>query len=183
MARQGTGTGLVLAKVKHSPSLSEETEAFTAEVQFQGRAIGSARNGGTGGSTLVQLREVPVGLLEAAAVLTHKARTAMAAEFPEWAGDVNAPANLAGLMEEAVDYLFGLWLEAKVAARQEATVQRWLAQQVAKGYRSAVVGTAGDYLIRMAGRSTDPAAVLAHTRQKYPTLTDVRLFVDGRVVA
>ncbi len=38
-----------LKKVKHSPSLSEETEAFTADVFINGKRAGSVRNSGHGG--------------------------------------------------------------------------------------------------------------------------------------
>ena len=40
-----------LRKVRCSPSLSEETNAFTADVWIDGRKAGSARNQGTGGPT------------------------------------------------------------------------------------------------------------------------------------
>lgn len=42
-----------LRKIKHSPSLSEETNAFTADIYLDGRKVGDARNQGTGGSNIV----------------------------------------------------------------------------------------------------------------------------------
>lgn len=38
-----------LRKIKHSASLSEETNAFTADLYFDGVKVGTARNHGTGG--------------------------------------------------------------------------------------------------------------------------------------
>lgn len=40
-----------LKKISHSPSLSEETEAFTAEIYINGKNVGYAKNSGHGGST------------------------------------------------------------------------------------------------------------------------------------
>jgi len=40
---------VTLRKIKHSPSLSEETNAFTAEVYWDGVKVGFASNHGTGG--------------------------------------------------------------------------------------------------------------------------------------
>lgn len=40
-----------LKNIKHSPSLSEETEAFTADLYINSRHVGYAKNQGSGGST------------------------------------------------------------------------------------------------------------------------------------
>ncbi|MGF7028680.1 MULTISPECIES: hypothetical protein [Sphingobacterium] len=40
-----------LKNIKHSPSLSEETEAFTASLYINGKHVGYAKNAGHGGST------------------------------------------------------------------------------------------------------------------------------------
>ena len=40
-----------LKNVKHAPSLSEETEAFTASLYINGKHAGYAKNAGHGGST------------------------------------------------------------------------------------------------------------------------------------
>jgi len=42
---------ITLKKIEHSPLLSEETNAFTAEVHFNGQFIARAKNSGTGGCT------------------------------------------------------------------------------------------------------------------------------------
>lgn len=42
---------VVLKNVKHMPSMSEETECFTADVWYNGKKIAYAKNQGHGGST------------------------------------------------------------------------------------------------------------------------------------
>jgi hypothetical protein len=44
-----------LRKVKYSASLSEETAAFTAELYFDGKKVGTASNHGTGGSNHIRI--------------------------------------------------------------------------------------------------------------------------------
>lgn len=46
-------SGVVLKKVSHSAALSEETEAFSAEVWMGGKKIATADNSGRGGETMV----------------------------------------------------------------------------------------------------------------------------------
>lgn len=53
MSNPQNQTRITLKKVHHSASLSEETEAFTADVYFDGKRIASAKNDGRGGMTFV----------------------------------------------------------------------------------------------------------------------------------
>ncbi len=46
-------TKIKLKNIRHSPTLSEETFAFTADVYFDGKLIGYAENHGQGGETIV----------------------------------------------------------------------------------------------------------------------------------
>lgn len=58
-----------LRKVHHSPSLSEETNAFTADVYVDGKKAGSAENHGHGGPTSVFPRDLEEKLNAHAATL------------------------------------------------------------------------------------------------------------------
>lgn len=44
-----------LRKFQHSPVLSQETEAFAADLYFDGRKVGFANNNGTGGSNSIHI--------------------------------------------------------------------------------------------------------------------------------
>jgi hypothetical protein len=51
---------ITLKNFKHMSSLSEETLCFTANVCFNGKAVGSAENHGHGGSTFVHIKDKKV---------------------------------------------------------------------------------------------------------------------------
>ena len=55
-----------LRKLKHSPSFSEETNAFTADIYVDGVKVGYARNGGHGGNTDIHAYDGMESLLDAA---------------------------------------------------------------------------------------------------------------------
>lgn len=89
---------LELRKVKYSPTLSEETYAFTAEVWMDGKKVGTAQNHGQGGMTTIY----PPSLEDTLA--------AMAAKMPkQQAGDFEYQPTA----DSIVDDLLGDWLLAR----------------------------------------------------------------------
>ena len=92
---------VTLKKIVYSEALSQETNAFTADVYIDGKLVGYARNNGCGGSTFVMAHDRI--LLEAA-----ESYFAALPPKPYTHGDrtFELPISLDGMVDEALeDYL------------------------------------------------------------------------------
>jgi hypothetical protein len=109
-----------LKKVKYSPSLSEETNAFTAEVWLDGKKVGYASNRGHGGNTDVDL-ELPRRSEILDWVSKQPAKVYAASEGMK---EFSVPYD----MEVVVDDLMEKWLDEKYG--EGAQKKKWCKKQV-----------------------------------------------------
>ena len=107
-----------LKNVKFSESLSEETNAFTADVFIDGKKCGYVRNDGCGGCTNVQAYSDPglYGIMQ------------MAENFLRTQPDINIgteakPFMVKSNFENVVDQLFEQWLTKKETKKFEKKME------------------------------------------------------------
>ncbi len=70
-----------LKKIKHSPSLSEETNAFTADLYINGILAGYCRNSGQGGNTNISANDKKGNDLIQQAELSFKGKKVVCNDF------------------------------------------------------------------------------------------------------
>lgn len=109
-----------LRNVKYSPSLSEETSAFTADIYINGKKSGYARNDGRGGDTLVN----PYGGVNRD--LFVECENWLETQPQVNIGTTNSPYLVDNCMESTVDSLFTRWLEQKDQKKFEKKMETCL---------------------------------------------------------
>lgn len=97
-----------LKNVKFYEGMSEETNAFTADIYFDGKKIGFAKNDGHGGCTDYNRHE---GKLDKLKECMAYCETLPDIDY----GSFQMKCNL----EHVIDYLFEAWLDAKIAKQNE----------------------------------------------------------------
>lgn len=106
-----------LKKIHYSPSLSEETNAFTADIYVDGNMAGHARNSGHGGNTDVHIISPEI----------RKRANEYAKALPPIAlSSGPLPMDL----EHLIDTLLEEHLKAKENQRIENTYKRWCKKSV-----------------------------------------------------
>jgi len=191
-----------LKKIKHSPSLSEETNAYTADIYVDGKSIAYVKNSGHGGSTDVHA----LGKTEEARAANSKTLVAAGEQYIKalqegvagkfWqriasegrgTNDDKRPLTALGAMEIFAD----LALEDHLAAKEVAKTQRALAKFAAKcaaGGRPQVLqiedGSAITWLaLRYAGAPEEVKAALADHVKRYKRTVIKHVVFDSRSLA
>lgn len=137
---------LTLKNIKHSPSLSQETEAFTADIYVDGKKAGYCENHGQGGQT-----DIRPYTLEAQ-------MDAYAATLPD---AVTAYGTFKQTADSLVDDLLSAHLTAKEAKRLERDFER--------SFTTRIMVVAADGSVRMSKKLPEAqvqVAVTAH-RARY----------------
>lgn len=133
---------ITLKRFSHYPRMSEETEAFNADLAYEGVVIGSAKNEGHGGCTFVYLNDK--GRAIPSIVAAH--------ELPEL-DDNSLTSIVDGLVEKAI--------HAKWVEKQRKRVQKELATKVLFSRKGDGEGSFRTYDLK--GKT--PAEVLAFAQQ------------------
>jgi hypothetical protein len=102
-----------LKKIKFSEHLSEETNAFTAEIYINGKNAGYAKNDGQGGCTFYHAYEGNRELIEQA---EQHCLTLPPINYGTFQIDMN--------LENKIDQLFEEWLKAKDEAKLNKKLQK-----------------------------------------------------------
>jgi len=101
---------LQLKKVYFSEQMSEETNAFTADVYFNGKKMGYAKNDGHGGCTHIMPHE---GMRSQLAEAEAYAKSLPSINTGLTKGSNGEPFIIESDLEVQVDELFQVWLEKK----------------------------------------------------------------------
>jgi len=102
-----------LKKIKFSEHLSQETNAFTAEIYINGKNAGYARNDGHGGCTDYHAHEGKRDLIEQA---EQHCLTLPPINYETFQIDMN--------LENKIDQLFEEWLKSKDKAKLQKKLQK-----------------------------------------------------------
>lgn len=102
-----------LKKIKFSEHLSEETNAFTAEIYINGKNAGYAKNDGHGGCTFYHAYEGKRDLIEQA---EQHCLTLPPINYGTFQIDMN--------LENKIDQLFEEWLKSKDEANLQKKLQK-----------------------------------------------------------
>ena len=138
---------ITLKRFQHYPRMSEETEAFNADLSYEGVTIGSAENDGHGGCTFIHLndkgRSIPA--------------VVEASKIPEFSdGDFNED-SLARIVDDLVEKtIHSKWME-----KQRKKVEKELATKVLFNRTGDKDGSFRTY--KLTGKS--PAEVIAFAKQ------------------
>lgn len=111
-----------LKSIKHSPSMSEETEAFTAELYLNGKKAGFVRNDGRGGCTDYQAYKDYQTMVRLA---EEHAKTLPPIKYDDF--EINS--NL----ENVIDCLFDDWLKAKDLKKAQTKLNKLMLTNVCIG--------------------------------------------------
>lgn len=138
---------ITLKRFKHYPRMSEETEAFNADIAYEGMVVGSAENNGHGGCTFVHLndkgRAIPA-LVEASRI-------------PEFSDGKFNEDSLVHIVDDLVEKtIHSKWVE-----KQRKKVEKQLATTVLFNRTGDEEGSFRTYNLK--GKS--PAEVLAFAKQ------------------
>lgn len=124
---------LELKKVTFSEALSEETNAFTADVYLDGKLVATAKNTGQGGDTDIHAYAKPRA---GNAPLQHaeiKANRAIMAQYDEWAAQQpnvlvgkfeSAPEGFTRTVQLDVETAFEVWLKEYYDKKDAARLKR-----------------------------------------------------------
>ena len=115
---------ITLKNLKYSPSLSEETNAFTADVYVDGKKEGTASNHGTGGNTDIWPRELEKRIDEYAKTLPPVVTDMMDPH------DKTKPFTYAVNSDHIIDELVEAFLKAKDEARIEKKFKKDIATRI-----------------------------------------------------
>lgn len=124
---------VVLKNVKYYESISEETNAFTANVYVDGKLCGFAKNDGHGGDTYVSANPDQRELFE------------KVSEFLKTQPDVNIgteekPYYIKNCLDSKADELFEKWLRAKEEKKIQNHCKKGLVYKTPEGYEVAKWG-------------------------------------------
>jgi hypothetical protein len=133
---------ITLKRFQHYPRMSEETNAFNADIVHDGVVVGSAENGGHGGCTFVHLND--------------KGRA-----IPEIVSASNLPEGNDDSLQSIVDNLVEQAIHSKWVEKQRKKVEKQLATTVLFNRKGDKDGTFRTY--NLAGKS--PAEVIAWATQ------------------
>ena len=146
-----------LKRFKNYPRMSEETEAFNADVFYEGVLVGSAENGGRGGSTFVRLnpkgREIP--------------EVVAADAMPEFANGAVNEDSLGQIVDNLVEQL----LKAKWLEKERKKVVKKLAANVLFNRKGDKDGTFRTY--NLAGKPFDEVNLFAKKVAGQPDVSRV----------
>jgi hypothetical protein len=138
---------ITLKRFQHYPRMSQETEAFNADLAYEGVVVGSAENNGHGGCTFVHLndkgRAIP-SLVEASRI-------------PEFSNGEFNDDSLTRIVDELVEKT----LRDKWVAKQRKKTEKQLATKVLFNRKGDKDGSFRTY--NLTGKS--PAEVLAFAKQ------------------
>lgn len=127
---------LALKKVSFSEALSEESNAFTADVLVDGVLVATARNRGHGGGTDVQ--PFFSGNSDEKRRTQMKANRLVMAQYEAWAAQQPnwgvgesqvSPGGFARSLADDVDAAFELWLQAHYAKKDQDRMKRLCGKQ------------------------------------------------------
>jgi hypothetical protein len=133
---------ITLKRFQHYPRMSQETEAFNADLAYEGVVIGSAENNGHGGCTFVHLNDKGRAIL----ALVEASRLSEL--------DDNSLTSI-------VDELVGKTIHDKWVAKQRKKTEKELATKVLFNRKGDKDGSFRTYNLK--GKS--PAEVLAFAKQ------------------
>jgi len=138
---------ITLKRFQHYPRMSQETEAFNADLAYEGVVVGSAENDGHGGCTFVHLndkgRAIP--------------RLVEASRIPEFSNGEFNDNSLTRIVDELVEKtLLDKWV-----AKQRKKTEKQLATKVLFNRRGDKEGTFRTYNLK----GGSPAEVLAFAKQ------------------
>lgn len=138
---------ITLKRFQHYPRMSQETEAFNADLSYEGVTIGSAENDGHGGCTFVHLNDKGRSIPE---IVT-------ANQIPEFSnGEFNEDS-----LVHIVDSLVEKAIHSKWVDKQRKRVEKQLATTVLFNREGDKDGSFRTY--KLAGKP--PAEVLAFAKQ------------------
>jgi hypothetical protein len=138
---------ITLKRFKHYPRMSEETEAFNADIAYEGMVVGSAENNGHGGCTFVHLNDKG----RAISALVEASR------IPEFSDGKFNEDSLVHIVDDLVEKtIHSKWVE-----KQRKKVEKQLATTVLFNRTGDEEGSFRTYNLK--GKS--PAEVLAFAKQ------------------
>jgi hypothetical protein len=133
---------ITLKRFQHYPRMSQETEAFNADLAYEGVTIGSAENDGHGGCTFVHLND--------------KGRTIPALVEANKLSEIDDNS-----LTSIVDELVGNAIQSKWVEKQRKKTEKELATKVLFNRKGDKDGSFRTYNLK--GKS--PAEVLAFAKQ------------------
>ncbi len=152
-----------LRKITYSPSLSQETNAYAADIYLDGKKVGTTENHGTGGADNWYIAN-PIAL--AAFNEFISAQPDVPSEYsPDEPFKMDAELYFGQLFEQ--------WLEAKEDAKKERAIQKLAAKARALGAVLLVVSYPNSYSYQMCRGNVEQAR--AAIEKKYGTGGVVRV--------
>ena len=176
---------LRFARFKHSPSLSRETTAFTAELTWHRVPIAHAENDGHGGATLIHLDPVGLAGRPVARIIAAAQQIVRKGPLAEFAQPTHP--DLRSALEELADTFVALELEKREERRLDRLERKHAKSHAAAGrpYTVAFTTEEGDRRIFGTPRPEKVSILLEREGQSLAGLLDgtVRLYHDGARIA
>jgi hypothetical protein len=138
---------ITLKRFQHYPRMSEETEAFNADISYEGVLVGTAKNEGHGGCTFVYLNDK--GRAIPALVASN--------QTPEFSDGKFNEDSLTNIVDNLVEQA----IKSKWVEKQRRRVAKELATKVLFSRKGDKDGSFRTYILK--GKS--PAEVLAFAKQ------------------
>jgi hypothetical protein len=148
---------ITLKRFQHYPRMSQETEAFNADISYKGVTIGTAENNGHGGCTFVHLNDKGRAIPEIVA----------ANQIPEFSnGEFNEDS-----LTNIVDSLVEKAIHSKWVEKQRKRVGKQLATSVLFSRKGDKDGSFRTY--KLAGKSPEEIVAFAKQVAGKPDVTRV----------
>lgn len=138
---------ITLKRFQHYPRMSQETEAFNADISYEGVIIGTAENNGHGGCTFVHLNDKGRSIPE---IIT-------ANQIPEFSDGKFNEDSLTNIVDSLVENA----IRSKLVDKQRKKVEKQLATTVLFNRKGDKDGSFRTYNLK--GKS--PAQVVAFAKQ------------------